>query len=459
MSAAMNDSLNPYANLSTPPTRIQYSLSSGASFARFDPSGRLIAAGRPDGTAIIWDTDTRAAVRWLEGHVKGVTSVDWSRNSRYVLTSGKDWNVIIWDLASACDPPQRHATVRFDAPVVSASFHPRNSRILLVLLGTGEAYIVDLRKETRGRVELVEMLDEDDEDENASTRSAMVVAAFEPSGRHVFIGTDAGSVLVFNARAKQMVARHRIAGAGAIKALVFGKNGRRLCTNSTDRVLRQFTLPSYPPPSASLAYIEAQLEPTHRFSDPVNRVAWGAVGYSADGEWLGAGAKGAGRGGVSVWAVGERGGGAFEGDLDGGREVVVDLQWHPKKISSLVATTSHGDVHIWHLPSTERWGAFAGGFVEVDENVIYEEREDEFDIEDESELARRKLKAEEETVDVMSGSSPPADDIDDPFLHEDHGHGWGEEDAEDAAWADAEKEGDGDGDEWHMRVLMEDDGE
>ena len=42
------------------------------------------------------------------------------------MTASKDWNVLIWDLASTCDPPQRHAAVRFDAHVVSASFHPKN---------------------------------------------------------------------------------------------------------------------------------------------------------------------------------------------------------------------------------------------------------------------------------------------------------------------------------------------
>jgi COMPASS component SWD1 len=36
-------------------------------------------------------------------------------------------------------------------------------------------------------------------------------------------------------------------------------------------------------------------------------------------------------------------------------------------------------VLIWHSPTSERWGAFAGGFEEVDENIWYEEREDEFD--------------------------------------------------------------------------------
>ena len=57
---------------------------------------------------------------------------------------------------------------------------------------------------------------------------------------------------------------------------------------------------------------------------------------------------------------------------------------------------------IWHCPSPERWGAFAGGFEEVDENVEYEEREDEFDIdEDEMEYAAyQTLRAEDEDWEV-----------------------------------------------------------
>ena len=46
----------------------------------------------------------------------------------------------------------------------------------------------------------------------------------------------------------------------------------------------------------------------------------------------------------------------------------------------IASTTNRGNILIWHCPTPERWGAFAGGFEEVDENVEYEEREDEFDI-------------------------------------------------------------------------------
>ena len=160
----------------------------------------------------------------------------WSRNSRFVLTSSKDWNVIMWDMASDIDPPQRKTTIRFDASVSSASFHPRNrwallyyvsplpsplfSQIILALLQSGDAYLVDLRKKHRGRVELEEVQYESDDEANASPRcvppllplplcrqitwhrTAMTVAQFDPTGRYIFVGTSTGSILVFNTRTK-----------------------------------------------------------------------------------------------------------------------------------------------------------------------------------------------------------------------------------------------------------------
>jgi len=65
----------------TYPTAVQASLPSQCSLARFDRSGRFVAAGRSDGSAAIWDLETRSTVRWLEGHVKGITSVECVVNS------------------------------------------------------------------------------------------------------------------------------------------------------------------------------------------------------------------------------------------------------------------------------------------------------------------------------------------------------------------------------------------
>ncbi|KAG1902847.1 WD40-repeat-containing domain protein [Suillus fuscotomentosus] len=439
----MNASLlNPFTV--THPTAVQTSLVSGASFARFDPTGKFVAAGRSDGSAAIWDLDTRAVIRWCEGHVKAVTSIDWSRNSRYVLTSSKDWNVIIWDLASPVDPPQRYNTIRFDAPVVSAYFHPRNSRIVLALLSTGEAYVVDSRKEHRARVELCEALSEDDDDERA--RSIMTTARFDPSGRHVFVGTSTGNVLVFNSRMKIMVARHRITGAGSMKSLEFAKVGRRFATNSSDRTIRQFILPTYPSPivGAECAGLETELEPTHRFNDPISKVSWHAMSYSPDGEWLAGGAADPATHKIYIWDISNDG--QFATALDGGREPLIDIHWHPQA-SRLASTTNQGSVLIWHCPSPERWGAFAGGFEEADENVIYEEGESEFDIENEVELAMRKKLQEDEAIDILGG-------VDDLVDHKMNGVA-GDPGDEDLEWADDEPDDDWQG--WRLKVIMVDD--
>jgi hypothetical protein len=100
------------------------------------------------------------------------------------------------------------------------SHSPPFSQIILALLQSGDAYLVDLRKKYRGRVELEEVQDDSDEESGASARyallllpfflckysaydrSAMTVAQFDPTGRHIFVGTSTGSILVFNTRTK-----------------------------------------------------------------------------------------------------------------------------------------------------------------------------------------------------------------------------------------------------------------
>ena len=49
-----------------------------------------------------------------------------------------------------------------------------HSQIILVVLAPGEAYIVDLRKQHRGREELCEIQDENESDEEGQSRSRYV---------------------------------------------------------------------------------------------------------------------------------------------------------------------------------------------------------------------------------------------------------------------------------------------
>ncbi|KAG5645768.1 hypothetical protein DXG03_005305 [Asterophora parasitica] len=335
----MNESLISPFNI-THPTAVQTSLFASALFARFDPSGRYLGVGGTNGTAAIWDLETRARIRWLEGHVKAVTSL-------------------------ACAPSLRNS---------SRVLVPDTSSIQLVL-------------------EL------------------------------------------------SMIARHKISGAGTLKGLDFAKSGRRLVTNSSDRTLRQFSLPTYGAPNPDGEFLDEELEPTHRFNDPINKTAWYGMSYSPDGEWLAGGAADPASHKIYIWDISNDG--QFASALDGGREPL----WHPSK-SSIASTTNHGNILIWHCPNPERWGAFAGGFEEVDENIEYEEKEDEFDIEDEEEILKRKMKAEDEEVDIdtMAEDTTRRDTQPDKMDVEDEEFIWADQDAEDA-------------EEFRMKILMQDESE
>ncbi|KIY45965.1 COMPASS complex protein [Fistulina hepatica ATCC 64428] len=375
------------------PTAVRSSLGAVARFVKFDPSGRYVAAGRWDGTTSIWDVETGSCVRILDGHVKEITSADWSRNSRYVLTSSKDWNVVVWDLTSEIDPPQRHTTIRFDSAVMSASFHPRNSLIILALTRMGEVYLVDLRHGRRSRDELCD----DDESRNCGKQISLSAARFDLSGKHIFVGTSVGSILVFNTRTKMLIARYKIPAAGIIRGFDFTRGGRRMVTNSSDRILRQFDLPAYPNSGPDGAVVDQELEPTHKFSDPINKSSWHAMSYSPDGNWLAGGSTDPAGHKIYVWDIGN--GGQFASALDGGPDSLASLQWHPTK-SCWASTSRDGFIFIWHHPKEARWGAFAAGFEELSHNVEYQEREDEFDDVNEAEILRRKLEAEEKDIDI-----------------------------------------------------------
>lgn len=56
---------------------------------------------------------------------------------------------------------------------------------------------------------------------------------------------------------------------------------------------------------------------------------------------------------------------------------------------------------MWSIVTPQRWSALAPDFAEVEENVEYIEREDEFDIHPIEEIHKRRLDQEDENVDVL----------------------------------------------------------
>jgi COMPASS component SWD1 len=78
------------------------------------------------------------------------------------------------------------------------------------------------------------------------------------------------------------------------------------------------------------------------------------------------------------------------------------IQWHPHKPFVAAVGVDTGRVHYWSIPQPQKWSALAPDFVEVEENVEYNEREDEFDIQPIEEIHKRRLDQEDEEVDVLT---------------------------------------------------------
>jgi COMPASS component SWD1 len=77
-------------------------------------------------------------------------------------------------------------------------------------------------------------------------------------------------------------------------------------------------------------------------------------------------------------------------------------QWHPFRPKLAAVGVDTGRVWLWSILQPQRWSALAPDFVEVEENVEYIEREDEFDIQPIEEIHKRRLDQEDEEVDVLT---------------------------------------------------------
>ena len=78
------------------------------------------------------------------------------------------------------------------------------------------------------------------------------------------------------------------------------------------------------------------------------------------------------------------------------------MKWHPHRPLIAAVGVDTGRIYIWSIHTPQRWSALAPDFVEVEENVEYIEREDEFDIQPIEEIHKRRLDLEDDDVDVLT---------------------------------------------------------
>ncbi|KAJ0175413.1 hypothetical protein K1T71_008572 [Dendrolimus kikuchii] len=330
-----------------------------AATCAFNRRGTLLAVGCNDGRIFIWDFLTRGIAKSISAHVYPVCSLSWSRNCKKLLSASTDHNVCIWDVLSG-DCEQRY---RFPTPILRVQFDPRNDRRFLVCPMRHAALLVD----TDGDYKILPI----DEDGDIN-----VIASFDRRGDYVYTGNAKGKILILDSQNLSVKASFKItvgtSSTTGIKSIEFARRGDCFLVNTTDRVIRV-----YDTSTVLKSGVNGEPEPIQKLQDLVNKTTWKKCCFSGDGEYICAGS--ARQHALYIW---EKSIGNLVKILHGTKgELLLDVVWHP--IRPIIASISAGVVSIWAQNQVENWSAFAPDFKELDENVEYEERESEFDVEDE----------------------------------------------------------------------------
>lgn len=273
--------------------------------------------------------------------------------------------------------------MKLDAPVWMADISPDSPFIFCASLLDTSAVLVLCS--TAG-IEKISLLD----DPVARTKNQSVLCTvFTPNGDYIVGGTTKGYLTMWSSQGT-FLRSWRLSG-GSIKNLSLSSSAPPyLIVNSTDRIIRTINLPS---PD------DDELETEHKFQDIVNRLQWHAACFSGNAEYTAASTYQSAND-VYIW---ERQRGSLVKILEGPKEELVDVGWHPTHVLCAGVGNETGAVYLWGVRSLEKWGSFAPDFKELEENVEYEEREDEFDILPVEDTGERMMLDESADIDLDGG--------------------------------------------------------
>lgn len=364
---------------------------------RFSHRGDLLASGTAKGTIAIFDLETNGVARKLKGHTSGrtVQSLSWEKSGRYLLSSSVDWKVILWDLKDG----SRLRTVNLGAPVYIAELHPSNFNVCVAALYEYRPVLADFTDSKKVKQMALPNLPkraphEIEGNEKADAKHFTTVAAFTPTGSHIITGTTKGWLNVIDSKTKETVYSNRLCSK-PILLIRLSSSGRDLLVNASDTIIRTIKLPDLSDPNLQSDSIRLDVE--HKFQDVVNRLSWNHVAFSSNADYVMASTLM--NHDIYIW---ERVHGSLVKILEGPKEELGAVEWHPTRAFVAATGVESGRIYLWSINTPQRWSALAPDFVEVEENVEYIEKEDEFDIHDTAELTKRRLDQEDEEVDVLT---------------------------------------------------------
>ncbi|KAI4196828.1 MAG: hypothetical protein LQ350_006294 [Teloschistes chrysophthalmus] len=339
---------------------------------------------KSDGTVVVFDIETNGVARKLRGHTRQIQSL-------------------------------RLRTVRFEAPVYIAELHPTNHLLFVASLFDDQPMLVDISKSITCKRQLpsaprrlrIDGADINEKQASQDAKQSTCVTVFTVQGDHIITGTNKGWLNIIDVRKCETVYSTRLC-SGIIILLRLTASGRDLVSNSSDRIIRTIPIPNLSQPGQDMDNLKIEVE--HKFQDVVNRLSWNHVAFSSTGDYVAASTYM--NHDIYVW---ERGHGSLVKILEGPKEELGAVEWHPHRPFVAASGLETGHIYLWSIITPQRWSALAPDFAEVEENVEYVEREDEFDIHPIEEIHKRRLDLEDEAVDVLTADPIKGDSEQDTF--------------------------------------------
>lgn len=360
---------------------------------QFSPRGDYLALGCSNGGVVVYDMDTYRPILFLGSkvgaHMRSVQSIAWSECGRYILSAGRDWSVKLWDLAS---PEQPLKQVLLESSVWNCQWiDSKAGTCIATALEEDRAFLVSFEGEPR----VVPLSSE----AQGSPQNQGYVITFSIHSKHrqiLITGTSKGWVNFYRVDRElnsQLVKSLKIANSN-IKHLVVSQDGRKLAINSSDRIIRQYTLRI----SEDLCTVE--LESEHKYQDVINRLQWNCIFFSnKSADYLVASTNGSSAHELYIW---ETSSGTLVRVLEGAEEELMDIDWNFYNTCIASNGLESGDVYVWSIVTVPKWSALAPDFEEVEENIDYQEKEDEFDHVDEQEQQQEIDQVEEVEIDLRT---------------------------------------------------------
>lgn len=233
--------------------------------------------------------------------------------------------------------------------------------------------------------------------------STLVGCGWHEASRLAFMATSK-SIIVADLRSKKVIPLNDghppLTLGSVIQAIAVDQSGSRLGITMKDKSIRIVSVDKH---VGEEKIVEAiTLTPTLKLFDAVNRWPWSMVGFSQDGELVWGSFREPGRHLVYLWDAHT---GSMVRILEGPREELITMAWNPRR-PALVTAGSMGTLFHWIPDYPVKWAALVPGLEDIEENVVYQEREDEFDLPVEEELAAQRRRATaaqfDEPIDVVS---------------------------------------------------------